>query len=401
MLRFQYKAIDDRGRTVLGRMAAANDSDLEMRLSRMGLEVINFREASANSIRLGSGKVGRQDLITFCFHLEQLTRAGVPILEGLADLRDSVENARFREVVSSLYEDIEGGKTLSEALAAFPQIYSKVFVNLIRAGEKSGMLPDVLRELTENLKWQDELAAQTKKIIMYPAFVGCVVLGAVFFLMTYLVPQLTTFIQTMGEELPLHTRALIVVSRAVSNYWYVVLASPFVAFFLIRYLARVSPAVRYRIDDWKLRIWPVGPVLRKILMSRFTTNFALLYTAGITVMEAIRICRDLVDNTVIEEALDRVLHQIGEGVGLTTSFENTGLFPPLVVRMLRVGENSGALDEALTNVSYFYNRDVKESIEKVQTMIEPALTVILGALLGWVMLSVLGPIYDIMGKIKT
>lgn len=401
MLRFQYKAIDDRGRTVLGRMAAANDSDLEMRLSRMGLEVINFREASANSIRLGSGKVGRQDLITFCFHLEQLTRAGVPILEGLADLRDSVENARFREVVSSLYEDIEGGKTLSEALAAFPQIYSKVFVNLIRAGEKSGMLPDVLRELTENLKWQDELAAQTRKIIMYPAFVGCVVLGAVFFLMTYLVPQLTTFIQTMGEELPLHTRALIVVSRAVSNYWYVVLASPFVAFFLIRYLARVSPAVRYRIDDWKLRIWPVGPVLRKILMSRFTTNFALLYTAGITVMEAIRICRDLVDNTVIEEALDRVLHQIGEGVGLTTSFENTGLFPPLVVRMLRVGENSGALDEALTNVSYFYNRDVKESIEKVQTMIEPALTVILGALLGWVMLSVLGPIYDIMGKIKT
>jgi len=401
MLRFQYKAIDDRGRTVLGHMAAANDSDLEMRLNRMGLEIVKFREASGNSIRLGAGKVSRQDLITFCFHLEQLTRAGVPILEGLADLRDSVENARFREVVSSLYEDIEGGKTLSEALAGFPQIFSKVFINLVTAGEKSGMLPDVLRELTENLKWQDELAAQTKKIIMYPAFVGSVVLGTVFFLMTYLVPQLTTFIQTMGEELPLHTRALIVVSRAVTNYWYIVLASPFAAFFAIRYLARVSPAVRYRLDDWKLRIWPVGPILRKILMSRFTTNFALLYTAGITVLDAIKICRGLVDNTVVEAALDRVLHQIGEGVGLTSSFENTGLFPPLVIRMLRVGENSGALDEALTNVSYFYNRDVKESIEKVQTMIEPALTVILGALLGWVMLSVLGPIYDIMGKIKT
>jgi type IV pilus assembly protein PilC len=399
MAAFEYKAINDDGKTVFGRIEAANDSDLEIRLARMGLEMIRCKPATRREWRLGSGKVGRQELIAFCFHLEQLTRAGVPILEGLTDLRDSVVNPRFREVIAGLIEDIEGGKTLSEALARCPAIFSKVFHSLIRAGEQSGLLPDVLRNLTESLKWQDELAAHTKKIVMYPAFVATVVLGVLFFMMIYLVPQLTSFIASVGQELPLHTRALIVVSDFVINYWYLILAAPPALFFGIRHLARVNAQARYRVDGFKLRIWPVGPIYAKILLSRFASNFALMFGAGITVLDALRISEQLVDNKVVEEALQRVQRQIGEGVGLTSAFENTGLFPPLVIRMLRVGENTGALDEALANVSYFYNRDVRESIEKVQALIEPALTVVLGLLLGWVMLSVLGPIYDILGKI--
>ena len=399
MAAFEYKAINDTGKIVLGRIDAANDSDLEVRLARMGLEMIRCRPAPNRAYFVGRSKVGRQELITFCFHLEQLTRAGVPILEGLADLRDSVDNPRFREVISGLIEDIEGGKTLSEALARFPAVFNRVFHNLIRAGEHSGMLPEVLRNLTESLKWQDELAAHTKKIVMYPAFVGTVVLGVVFFMMIYLVPQLTSFIASVGQELPLHTRALIVVSNFVIAYWYLILLAPPALFFGIRHLARVNSQARYRLDAFKLRIWPVGPIYAKILLSRFASNFALMFAAGITVLEGLRISEQLVDNKVIEEALQRVQRQISEGVGLTNAFQNTGLFPPLVIRMLRVGENTGSLDEALANVSYFYNRDVKESIEKVQTLIEPALTVVLGLLLGWVMLSVLGPIYDILGKI--
>ncbi len=399
MAAFEYKAINDHGKTVFGRIEAANDSDLEIRLSRMGLEMIRCRPASRSEWRLGRNKVGRQELIAFCFHLEQLTRAGVPILEGLADLRDSVVNPRFREVIAGLIEDIEGGKTLSEALARFPVIFSKVFHSLVRAGEQSGMLPDVLRNLTESLKWQDELAAHTRKIVMYPAFVGTVVLGVLFFMMIYLVPQLTSFIASVGQVLPLHTRALIVVSNFVIGYWYLILLTPPALFFGLRHLAKVNARVRYRLDGIKLRIWPVGPIYAKILLARFASNFALMFGAGITVLEGLRISENLVDNKVIEEGLQRVQRQIGDGVGLTNAFENTGLFPPLVVRMLRVGENTGALDAALANVSYFYNRDVRESIEKVQVLIEPVLTVILGLLLGWVMLSVLGPIYDILGKI--
>jgi len=156
---------------------------------------------------------------------------------------------------------------------------------------------------------------------------------------------------------------------------------------------------RYQIDRLKLRLLPVGPIYQKIILARFTSNFALLYTAGVTVLDCIRMGETLVGNSVIAEALHRVRRQIGEGVGLTASFENTGLFPPLVLRMLKVGESSGAWDTSLENVSYFYNRDVRESIERVQTMIEPTLTLVLGAMLGWVMMSVLGPIYDILGTV--
>lgn len=401
MAAFEYKAINDQGKVILGRLEAANDADLELRLNRMGLEMIRCQPARRRTLGRGRTRVGRRELITFCFHLEQLTRAGVPILEGLADLRDSVDNDRFRDVISALIEDIEGGKTLSQALERFPQIFSRVFVSLVRAGEQSGMLADVLKELTESLKWADELAAHAKKIIMYPAFVGVVVLGVMAFLMTYLVPQLMVFIKTMGEELPLHTQALILVSNAMIDYWYLMIGLPVAAFFLLRYLARTRPGVRYRVDDLKLRLWPVGPILRKILLARFSNNFALLYAAGIPVLQSIETAQKLMDNAVLEEALDRVRNQIAEGLGLTASFENTDIFPPLVLRMLRVGEQSGALDEALRNVGYFYTRDVQESIEQVQTMIEPALTVILGTLLGWVMLSVLGPIYDILSRITT
>jgi len=396
---FQYKAVDGDGKTVLGRIEASNDDDLELRLTKMGLDLIHYKPAKSSRFSLRRSHVGRAELITFCFHLEQLSRAGVPILESLADLRDSVQNQRFREVISSVIEDIQGGKTLSQALAVFPSIFNPIFVSLIAAGEEGGMLADILKRLTESIKWQDELAANTKKIIMYPAFVGLVVLGVFGFMMVYLVPQLINFIQSMGEEIPMHTRALIVVSDVITNYWYILLALPFALFFGLRYWARHSTNGRYQIDRMKLIMPPIGPIYQKIILARFTSNFALLYKAGVTVLDCIRMGESLVGNAVVAEALERVRKQISEGVGLTNSFENTGLFPPLVLRMMKVGESSGALDTSLENVSYFYNRDVRESIERVQALIEPALTIVLGALLGWVMLSVLGPLYDMLGKV--
>ena len=399
MAAFEYKAVDHFGKQVLGRIEASNDDDLELRLTRMGLDLINFRPARNSRFFRGRNRIDRPELVTFCFHLEQLTRAGVPILDALTDLRDSVPNPRFRDVLSAAIEDIAGGKNLSGALAGFPQVFDSVFVSLIAAGEQSGKLPEILRDLTESLKWQDELAAHTKKIIMYPAFVALVILGVMGFMMIYLVPQLVGFITSMGGDIPFHTRALIFVSDIVTNYWYMFLIAPPVLFFLIRYWARHSDSGRYRVDLWKLSAPAIGPIYKKIILSRFTSNFALLYKAGVTVLDCIRMGETLVGNAVIAEALQRVRQQISEGVALTAGFENTGLFPPLVVRMFRVGETSGALDSSLENVSYFFNRDVHESIERVQALIEPVLTVVLGAMLGWVMLSVLGPVYDMLGTV--
>jgi type IV pilus assembly protein PilC len=321
-------------------------------------------------------------------------------MESLVDLRDSLENPRFREVMSGVIESIQGGLHLSQALANYPELFSPVFTSLIRAGEDTGKLAEVLKSLSENLKWEDELAEQVKKLVMYPAFVGSIVVMVTLFLMIYLVPQMVGFIKNMGQQIPLQTRMLIGVSAFFVDYWWAIITLPIVVFFGVRVAARVNPLVRYQIDRLKLSLPLVGEILRKIILSRFAGTFALMYSSGITILDAIRSSEETAGNLVIQEGLKLAGQQIGEGKNVTAAFQEVGLFPPLVVRMLRVGESTGALDTALLNVSYFYNREVRESIAKIQVMIEPALTVFLGIILGWVMLSVLGPIYDVITKLK-
>jgi type IV pilus assembly protein PilC len=396
---FTYKAVDARGKSILGRAEAVNLFDLEQRLSRMELDLISGAPTRQKTRMLG-GRIARQDLINFCFHLEQLASAGVPVVEGLVDLRESVENRRFREVVAGLVESIEGGRSLSQALSEFPEVFSKVFVSLVRSGEQTGRLAEVLKSLTETLKWEDELTAQTKKLAMYPAFVGSIVLLVTFFLMIYLVPQMTGFIRNMGQEIPLQTRILMSVSDVFVGYWWAIAAAPFATWFGLKLAARTYPAVEYAIDHYKISMPIIGPILRKIIISRFASSFAMMYSSGITVLDAIRSCEEIVGNKALEQALRTAGQQIAEGKNLTAAFQEIDLFPPLVIRMLRIGENTGGLDTALLNVSYFFNREVKEAIGKVQAMIEPVLTVVLGAILGWVMLAVLGPVYDAISKMK-
>jgi len=325
----------------------------------------------------------------------------VPILDGLTDLRDSVDHPRFREVMAGLIEGIEGGQTLSQAMSAHPDVFNQVFINLIRAGETSGQLPDVLASLTESLKWEDELVSHTKKLLMYPAFVASIVLSATFFLMIYMVPQLKLFVKNMGQVLPPHTKLLFFVSDLLVAYWYVFLLLPIVGLVVGQAILRSNPLARFRLDSLKLRLPLVGPILKKIILSRFANTFAMLYAAGIPVLESIRTTQNIVGNRVVRKALERVELSIREGQNVAGAFKDVGLFPPLVVRMLRIGESTGGLDKALLNVSYFYNRDVKESVGKAQALIEPLLTLFMGALLGWIMLSVIGPIYDVISKIKT
>lgn len=401
MTQFVYQAMDAEGKIIRGNMDASNLSDLELRLKRMELDLIDCKELARRAPAFRKRPVKRSDLINFCFYMEQLSGAGVPMLETLADLRDSLDHPRFREIVADLIESIEGGLQLSQAMAKHPDTFDQTFVSLIAAGENSGKIAEVFLSLTETLKWADELASQTKKLLMYPAFVGTIVLVVTFFLMIYLVPELTGFIKNMGQELPFHTRALIFVSGIFVNYWYVILAIPVLAWAGLTILIRTDPRARYQADDFKLRVWMIGPILHKIILARFATFFALMYASGITILDCIRLSEQIVSNKVIEGGLQRAGRLISEGQSVTVSFQNVGIFPPLIVRMLKVGEATGSLDKALRNVSYFYNREVKESIEKVQTMIEPIMTVILGFILGWIMLSVLGPVYDTISKIKT
>jgi len=395
---YAYKAMDANGRLIFGRMDAINAVDLEMRLKRMELDLISGDPVKQGGF--GGTTITRRELIAFCFHLEQLSRAGVPLIESLTDLRDSLDNPRFREVIADLIESVEGGKTLSQALSSHSKVFDNVFVSLVKAGEESGNLTEVLHSLTETLKWEDELAAQTKKLIMYPTFMGVVILAVTLFMMIYLVPQMVGFIKNMGHELPIHTRALIATSNFFVNYWYIAIGLPAILSIAAFLAVRTNPRARRRFDAIKLGFPYIGEILKKIILSRFAGVFAMMYASGISVIDSIRTTQAIVGNSVIREGLEQVEQMINEGQNITVAFQNVGLFPPLVIRMLRVGENTGSLDTALINVSYFYNRDVRESIARVQTMIEPAMTMTVGIIMGWIMLSVLGPIYDTISKLK-
>jgi type IV pilus assembly protein PilC len=398
---FQYKAVDEAGKPVRGGLEAVNEADLELRLRRMGVDLITCRSVDRKLTRMSRGrKTTRQDLINFCFDIEQMSRSGIPMLDGLRDLRNSIESPRFREVLTVMIEDMEGGKVLSQCMSAHPETFDKVFVSLVGAGEATGRLPEVFQSLAESLKWQDELASQTRRLMIYPSMVLVVVMAVVLFLLMYLVPQVTGLLKTMGLELPIQTRLLIGASNVVLGWWPLIFGVPLVAGVVLTVTISRSPRSQYWWDEMKLRLPVVGSILQKIILARFASFFALMYESGITVLDAMRTSEDIVGNRVVADGLQRAGQQVSAGASITECFHNLGIFPPLVIRMLRVGETTGALDVALRNVNYFYTRDVRESVDKALKLLEPMITLGLGLVLALIMWSVLSPIYDVLSKLK-
>lgn len=397
---YKYKAIDGSGKIRHGNVEADNLLDLEQRLAGMGLDLITFKEVKPGLFSFKSKGITRQDLINFTFQMQQLTKSGVSILDGLADLKDSLPDSRMKEVLMGLIDEIQGGKTFSSALQEFPEIFDSVYVTLVQVGEESGRLPDVLNDMAETLKWQDELISHTKKILIYPALVTFAITGVVIFLMVKVVPELIPFLLEVGGEIPIHTRALIATSNFLGQYWYLLLSAPILIYLALKHLANKNPGVRVTIDRFKLKLYIFGPLILKINLARFSTYFAMMYASGLTVLDSLKISESLVSNAVLSKAIQDVRESIADGIQISESFKVVDVFPPLIIRMLKVGENTGALDDALLNISYFYNREVRESVDKMESAMSPVLTVILGGIMLWIMSAVLGPIYDSLSKIQ-
>lgn len=396
---YRYRAANAEGGIVTGQIEALHEVDLEAQLSRLELSLIRaqpMKERHRNIRRLSM-----RDLISFLFQLEMLIRAGVPILTALSDMRDASDSSESRNLSAGLYEKIESGATLAEAIAGYPGIFSEVTTNLIRSGEVTGQLPEVLREIVRSLKWQDEMVSQTKKLMMYPAFVMVVISGVVFFLMIYLVPQLIGFLSNMGQEPPIQTRLLVWVSGMFVDYWWAIITAPIVIITGLAALSRANPKVRYQLHKMQLNIPYIGGILKKMILARFADTFALMYRTGIPLIEGLVYCQKISGNLVIQKAISNARERITNGTSISQSFAAESLFPSLVIRMLKVGESTGAIDTALNNINYFYTRDIEESIGKVQSLIEPVLTVAMGLILGWIMMAVLSPIYDTIAKMKT
>ncbi len=398
---YKFRTIDAVGKIRNDTMVASNPMELEKRLGSMGFDLLSYKEQSKFTKGAFQRKgISRRELINFTFHIEQLVKSGVPLIDSLKDIRDSIEYSRFTDVLQTVIDDIEGGKTLSLAIAEHPVIFDNVYVTLVRVGEETGQLAVVLKDLAETIRWQDELISQTKKIMIYPAIVSIIVLAVVSFLMMYLMPQMVPFIKNIGSEIPLHTKILINVSNVFVEFWYLIFSVPVALYFGLKILAKKNHKVKYYFDGLKLKAWLIGPLTTKIKLARFANYFAMMYSSGITVLDALKISEKMVDNLVLEDSINKARISISEGVIISKSFEAVGVFPSMIVRMLKVGEETGAMDDALINVSYFYNREVKESIDKIEPTILPILTVILGGIMMWIMMAVLGPVYDAVAGVK-
>ena len=293
---YRFRTIDSSGKIRSDTMVASNPMELEKRLGAMGFDLLSYKEQSKVAKKAFRSKsISRRELINFTFHIEQLIKSGVPLIDSLKDIRDSIDYSHFTDVLQTVIDDIEGGKTLSLALAEHPVIFDKVYVTLVRVGEETGQLAEVLKDLAETIRWQDELVSQTKKIMIYPAIVSVIVLLVVSFLMMYLMPQLLPFIKNLGSEIPMHTKILIVISDIFVEYWYLIFSLPFVFVFGLKMLARNNSKVKYYFDGLKLNMWLFGPLMTKIKLARFANYFAMMYSSGITVLYALKISEDMVE----------------------------------------------------------------------------------------------------------
>ena len=396
---FKYRAIDPAGKVVQGSLDAGNVADLELRLEKMNLDLVTSKQKEPGADIFGRNKITRRDLINFSFHLEQLTRSGVPIIEGLTDLREGEENPGFRDVIASIIEAIQGGSTFSQALGMYPKVFDDVFVSLIKVGERSGQMTTVLVDITETLKWQDEILMKAKKAVTYPAVIGTLIFAVIMFLMIFVVPDIMNAIIGLGGVIPFHTQALMATSAFLVDYWYLVVATPFVVFLIMRSMYKSNVKFQYKLDGVFLNIWLFGEISEKIKISRFTRYFALMFASGITVLDAIKMSRSVVSNRVLEEGIDRAWTMISEGGSISESFQNIGIFPPLVIRMLRVGESTGRMDESLKNVSYFFERDINDRMDTMEPVLQTALLVVIGSVVLWLIVSVFGPMYDTISTI--
>ncbi|NBX02741.1 MAG: type II secretion system F family protein [Alphaproteobacteria bacterium] len=399
MPNYNYSAINEMGRTIRGTIVADNELDLEARLKEVGVDLVSAHEMKHKKSSRFS-KIKNKDVILMCLQMEQLDRAGVPLHDALNDVRDSTESPKLRDVLTGVYEGVKNGDMLSNALGAYPRVFNDVFTGLVAAGEKTGKLADAFAHLSEHIKWSDEIMRKIKKATRYPMVLLVVISGVISVMMLFVVPKLVDFILAQGFTIPLHTRALIAVSHAFEGYWYLIFGVPIGLIMGILALYRAFEEFAYKIDSMTLMTPLIGPVVRKIDMARFTHFFAVMFNSGIDVLEALEGGNKVVKNRVLKEAVELVKRNVTEGNSLTSSLRLSNQFPNLVVRMFKVGEDSGNMHDALENINFFYSREVNDSVDKMVGAIQPIMTAVMGILIFWIIAAIFGPLYESFSKMK-
>jgi type IV pilus assembly protein PilC len=415
MPQYEYTAKTPTGEIQKGVSEAENEKMLVKRLREQGAFVTNVKEVKGKSVAkqataapkkstggFSFGRVGGKDLSIFCRQFATMINAGVSLVRCLAVLEEQSPNAKLREIIRDVQSNVEAGETLSKSLAAWPRVFNNLFVGLVRAGEVGGVLDECLERLSIFLEKDQELRRKIKASMTYPVIVIFVAIGIVSFLVIYILPKFMKLFEDLGmtkDKFPLPTLILKNVSEFSLHNWWVVLIGLVVFVVLFNWWKRTKTGKRQY--DWiKLRVPVFGKLNHKIALGRFSRTLSTLLTSGVPILGAMETVAGTVDNEVIAEAILAARVSIREGEAIGPPLQNSGYFPPMVVQMISIGEETGALDQMLSKVADFYESEVEAALQSLTAALEPVMIVFLGFVVGFIVISMFLPLVTIIGELS-
>jgi len=399
MTRFAYQARNERGGLVKGEIEGESVQEAAREIGQIGYVPVRIRKSSNSGPGfhfLFEKKVKPDDMILFTKQFQTLVRTGVPLVRGLQSLRDQNEKKEMREVISLLLKDIQEGTSLYEAMKKQPDVFTPVYRNTIKAGETAGRLDEVLDKLSGLLEYEQKVKEEIKSAMRYPVMVIIVMSLAFFVLVTYVLPKFMTIFARFDMELPLPTRILMGVSHFFHNYWYINLILVAGITVGIRLLLRTDGGMRTR-DMLKLKLPAVGRITLKGIMSRFAKILAILTGSGVPILEALDVVGEAVGNKIIAGWIGGVRERVMGGTGLSVPMNQEGTFPPLLVQMVSIGEETGAMEEMLNEAAHHYEMEIDYHLKRLTAAIEPILLVGLGGMMLLLALGVFMPLWNMVG----
>jgi len=398
---YSYKASTFEGKIVEGTMEASDDGTVSLKLQEMGLLPVHIGSQGSRPFLRREiewpwkrKKVRRKDLLIFTQELHTLVRAGFPLDRSLAVLGQLAESPAMSEVIQDVLKEVKGGKSFSEALAKHPGVFPKVYISMVKAGEASGVLEDILTRLSSYLETSENLRSYIISAMVYPVLLSVVGLASVIVLTLFVVPKFTAIFQDMGVPLPLPMAFLKGVSTFLTYYWWAaIIAIGLAVIYFKRF--RESSEGRLKWDRWMLRVPLVGAVLRKIEVARFSRSLGTLLHGGVPLLQSMTIVREIIANQSIAITIEPIRNGIKKGEGITQPMKQSGVFPPLAMHLIEVGEESGKLDAMLVQVADVYDVEVRNSIKNLISFFEPALILVMGVIIGTIVVSMLMAIFSI------
>ncbi len=399
---YEYKVRDRSGKLVAGQLVGDNEGLVMARLREMGFTPVEVKKANAGlkmEINLRPGRVKLKHLAVFSRQFATMVNSGLPILRALAILAEQTESKELGKVLTQVRLDVEQGASLSGAMSKHPKTFSDLFVAMIRSGETGGVLDTVLLRLADNIEREVELRRKIKSAMTYPIAVVALVILLMSAMLLFVVPQFESIYAQLGSDLPLPTRILLGLSRTVRTFWWVVLAGSIGAWYGLKRF-RKTPQGRAIVDRLKLRTPIFGNLFHKTALARFSSTLGMLLRSGVPILQAMDIVVETVNNKVIAAAVADVQGSVREGESIAKPLARHAVFPPMVVQMLAVGEETGAVDTMLDKVSDFYNSEVSAAVEALTSLIEPALIAVIGGAVGAAVVSLYMPMFNIINLIQ-